>query len=257
MTTRIILNPADVCTFCRITGHCRTLKQGPKIVMICPELCQTCWGSYQNCVNKRPVGKDKNGCGNFNPNKLIPSQRDLQQRTEIKTIQKPIQKPIPPPRNENRFENLNDEYDVKPVKEELFPTLGKGSSKKNGNSSTISFAEMVSKPAPIIETVIETCIKPINGNINTSKHNDYVNPCSGAVSILINRISNIWAPKDGYGSSGFDDSEIEFLNYVEYDLGKFYPTEAYDAFLYDDNEFCKELGTVIWQNYIKKIQSSY
>jgi hypothetical protein len=256
MATRIILNPNDVCTFCRITGHCRTIKQGTKIFMICPELCQTCWGSYQNCVNKRSVGKDKNGCGSFNPNKLIPSQRDLQQKTEIKTIQKPIQKQILPSRTENRFENLNEEYEAKPIKDEPFPILGKGHSKKNENSSTISFAQMVAKPSPIIEKIVKVVSTNVSENINTSKQIDYINPCSGAVSILINRISDIWTPKDGYGSSGFDDSEIEFLNYVEYDLGKFYPTEAYDAFLYDDNEFCKELGTVIWPNYIKKIQSS-
>lgn len=256
MSTRIILNPNDVCTFCRITGHCRTIKQGPKVIMICPELCQTCWGSYQNCVNKRPVGKGKDGCGAFNPNKLISSQRDILKQQRIE--QKPEQKPDPvqsSPLSQIIFENLNDEYVVKPVKEESYPTLGKAHSKKTENSSIMSFAQIVAKPAPIIEKVVETCIKPINENINTPKQNDYVNPCSGAISILINRICDIWTPKEGYGASKFNDSEMEFLNYAEYDLKTFYPPEAYDAFLYDDNEFCRELGSVIWPNYILKITS--
>lgn len=248
------------CSFCRSKGHARTETKGTKIIMICPELCQTCWGSYHKCSNKLPLGKGKNGCGTFNPNTTFLSQREIskqqssQQRSyerkpKLEPVKAPVQKSI------NRFNLLDDDNDVKDkdIKEERFPALSKQTSVKDKTFTTISYAKVAATPKPEKVEVVQT---KTQNKISFSNQEKDINLHHNIIQSLLDKISNYWSPDQGYGYSGFNDSEAEFLDFVRYTLEKYYPVEAYLEFTDDDMSFCSELNEQMWPKYIAQISSS-
>ena len=250
-TTKLRLNPNDECSFCRTKGHPRTIKEGPKIIMVCPELCGTCWASYGKCTNKNDLGKGKTGCGNFNPNKFVPSQqqRNLSVRKE-QTQPEPVHKEEIPKSNpsQSRFSCLDEDNTPLPIKKEVvedFPALSTKTSMKQ-NTVALSFAKVVSTPAP------EKPVKPpcviISRESSELKNASIDHLKNIKIQSFIDKTT---IEMGGLTPPGHEQQESDFINYIKYQL-QAWSHEDFSFILKEVDIMCEETQR-LWDGYCHEI----